>query len=324
MSLGITAAGWAAIGAVGGGLIAANASSNAADTQAAASDRAAQISDDQFKLTRADQLKQYDQSRQDLLDANAQNRTDILAQLAQTRSDQAPYREAGTKSLAELMAGSAPGGDFTKNYERTGFEVDPGYQFRVQQGEQGIERAAAAGGGRYSGATLKALARFNSGIASQEYGNYDARQNVRENQFNINRDFRRNNLATLAGVGQTATRDVNAAGSNATSGLTGSTSGTAAGLVGSGTSLQSLLGQLGAGNATYQGNALQSSAAARASGYVGGANAVTGAIGQGLGYYQNNNLLQMLQRGSSTSPPSTNYGSLVDLYSTPSSESLIF
>lgn len=55
------------------------------------------------------------------------------------------------------------------------FQADPGYQFRQQQGEQAINRAASAAGGRISGATLKALSGFNQDLASQEYGNFAQR-----------------------------------------------------------------------------------------------------------------------------------------------------
>jgi len=49
-------------------------------------------------------------------------------------------------------------------------QMDPGYQFRQQQGEQALGRMSSAAGGRLGGAALKGLAEFNSGLASQEYG----------------------------------------------------------------------------------------------------------------------------------------------------------
>ena len=58
----------------------------------------------------------------------------------------------------------------------SGFESDPGYQFRLQQGEQAINRAASARGGRYGGATLKALQEHGQGLASQEFANFSARR----------------------------------------------------------------------------------------------------------------------------------------------------
>ncbi len=55
---------------------------------------------------------------------------------------------------------------------RSGFETDPGYQFRLQQGQG----AAAAAGGDYDAATLAALNDYNQGAATNEYGNYAQRQ----------------------------------------------------------------------------------------------------------------------------------------------------
>lgn len=51
------------------------------------------------------------------------------------------------------------------------FQADPGYQFRQQEGEAALQRAAAAGGNLNSGRAAKDLASFNSGLASQEFGN---------------------------------------------------------------------------------------------------------------------------------------------------------
>jgi hypothetical protein len=57
-----------------------------------------------------------------------------------------------------------------------GFEADPGYQFRLQQGEQALNRAASAHGGRLGGAQLQALMAHGQGLASQEFNNYANRQ----------------------------------------------------------------------------------------------------------------------------------------------------
>jgi hypothetical protein len=48
---------------------------------------------------------------------------------------------------------------------------DPGYQFRLEQGNQALDRSAAARGGLLSGAQIAASTDFNSGMASQEYQN---------------------------------------------------------------------------------------------------------------------------------------------------------
>lgn len=266
----------AVIGAAVVGAVASNAASNkAAHAQEDASNAGIAAQEKNGDADRAQQKYFYDQ-----------NRTDQLAQIAQARVDAQPYRTAGETSLRSLVSRTGADGDLSKNYQRGNFEADPGYQFRTQEGEKGIQRAASARGGLYSGATLKALARFNSGLASQEYGAFDTRENNKENQFNLNRDYQRNNLATLAGIGQTSTRDVTQAGATGT-GAIGAAGSQAAGQIG-----QSYMNQ---GNqiAGLMGNAGE----ARASGYIGGANALTGAIGQGLNYYNNRNLIQSLSRG---------------------------
>lgn len=60
--------------------------------------------------------------------------------------------------------------DFTPqtfNWTPANLANDPAYQFRLQQGQAGIEAAANAGGTRFSGATLKDLSTFNTGTAAQ-------------------------------------------------------------------------------------------------------------------------------------------------------------
>lgn len=96
-----------------------------------------------------------------------------------------PQVSAGNTARNALMyetgLGSQPSG-----YE--GFQATPGYEFVRNEGLRGIERSAAARGMTQSGAQLKALNRFNSGLASQEYGNHY------------------NRLAGIAGAGQTASQ----------------------------------------------------------------------------------------------------------------------
>lgn len=47
----------------------------------------------------------------------------------------------------------------------------PGYQFALNQGNEAINRSAAAKGQLNSGNVLAELAKFGQGMASQEYGN---------------------------------------------------------------------------------------------------------------------------------------------------------
>ena len=94
----------------------------------------------------------------------------------------------------EYAAANTAGG--TGVLEYGGFKESPGYQFRLDEGQTALERMAAARGLRLSGGTLKEAARFGDGMASQEYGNYY------------------NRLAGLAGVGQAAVGQQQAAGTN--------------------------------------------------------------------------------------------------------------
>lgn len=134
------------------------------------------------------------------------------------------------------------------------FQADPGYAFRMSEGMKALERSAAARGGLMSGATGKALQRYGQDLGSQEYMNAF-------NRYQAERQARLGPLQSLAGVGQTAANT-----------LTGAA------------------GQLGQNIA----GGLQAAGAARASGYVGGANALTSALGTGLNYYQGQQYMNRL------------------------------
>lgn len=82
-----------------------------------------------------------------------------------------------------------------------------GLQFGLDQGNQGINRMAAAGGGLLSGATLKALTRFGN-----DYGSTKA--NEAYNRYNTTNDSIYNKLAGISGAGQQATNQVSSAGQN--------------------------------------------------------------------------------------------------------------
>lgn len=120
----------------------------------------------------------------------------------QTRADQQPWREAGVNALSGL--GSA---DFQRDFGMSDFQKDPGYDFRMQEGQKAIERSAAARGGLQSGGTLKALGRYGQDYASNEYQNA-------YNRFNNDRTNRFNRLSSIAGLGQTANAQVGNAGMN--------------------------------------------------------------------------------------------------------------
>lgn len=60
-----------------------------------------------------------------------------------------------------------------------GFTKTPGYDFRLQQGQDSLEATAAARGGLYSGAAMRDALKFGQDYGSNEYGNYLARLGAR-------------------------------------------------------------------------------------------------------------------------------------------------
>lgn len=98
------------------------------------------------------------------------------------------YRNANPASGGGVTAGGSP--------DMSAFFTSPGYQFRRDEGMRGINNSFAARGGALSGNALRALTDFNSNIASSEFGNYF------------------NQLASVAGIGQTATNQTAAYGAD--------------------------------------------------------------------------------------------------------------
>ena len=80
------------------------------------------------------------------------------------------------------------------------FRDSTGYQFRLGEGQKGLERSAAARGGLLSGAAIKAAADYGQNTASGEFGNY----------FNY--------LMNIANGGQSALNNTGQAGQNFASG----------------------------------------------------------------------------------------------------------
>ena len=86
--------------------------------------------------------------------------------------------------VRDLFAGSIGAGDSTRSRlealfglggDGAIFEGTPGFQFARDQGLQGAERAASAGGFSGGGRAMKEAARFASGLAAQDRGNEIAR-----------------------------------------------------------------------------------------------------------------------------------------------------
>jgi hypothetical protein len=91
------------------------------------------------------------------------------------------------------------------------FEADPGYAFRKKEGIDKIEQSAASGGRLLSGATLKDLATFNSGLASQEYdkayGRYDTDRKFGEATATDERNYNNENRKWDTNFNESQRRD---------------------------------------------------------------------------------------------------------------------
>lgn len=207
---------WVAGAVVVSSAIGANAAGSAADTQAAAANRAADL-----------QYKQWQESV----------------------ALQEPWRKAGEQALNKLI----PLTDYTK-FGMAQFQQDPGYAFRMSEGLKALDRQAAARGGLISGGALKAAQRYGQDYGSQEYQNAF-------NRYQTERAAQLQPLQSLAGVGQTTAQQ---------------------------------LGQAGQTMASNVGEAQAAAAQARASGYVGQANALTGGLNTYLNYQQGQNMLNTL------------------------------
>lgn len=115
----------------------------------------------------------------------------------QSRADLQPIQNAGYQTLGTMVSGLTPGGDFNRAFTMQDFAADPGYEFRMQEGQRGLESAASARGGLLSGGTLKALERYRQGMGAQEYGAaYD--------RWRSNTADRFARLSDVAGMGQGA------------------------------------------------------------------------------------------------------------------------
>ena len=157
-----------------------------------------------------------------------------------------PWLTTGTNAnytLSNLLGSGGSSGNTQPDY--SSFFNSPDYNFAQQQGQRGVINAANAQGVGLSGGTLKDLATFNSGLASQQYGNYF------------------NRLMAMSGVG------LNAAGN--IKDIAGMKGNLATGQANSNNTASSNIG-----------NTMQGIGQAQASGIVGGTNAVTGAVNSGV------------------------------------------
>ena len=183
--------------------------------------------------------------------AGAQTHEDAMRESARLQKEmfdvqneqQKPYREAGYSGLSDIVAMKPY---LTKQFGPEDFQagIDPSYNFRLEQGNLATTNMANRAGGAIGGNALRGLMDYGQGAASQEYGNVF-------NRFQTGRSNIYNNLASIAGLGQTAvgqTGQLSAyAGQNIGSAMSGAGSAIGAGQVAAGNAYGG--GIQGAGNA---------------------------------------------------------------------------
>jgi hypothetical protein len=119
---------------------------------------------------------------------------DVMGQTREANAYLDPYSKAGSRSLATLSdLANAPQAQF----DPSNLSMDPGYAFRMAEGQKAIERSAAARGIGQTGGTLKALTRYGQDAASQEYQNAFGRA---LSTFGANQSARQQQLGTLTGL----------------------------------------------------------------------------------------------------------------------------
>jgi len=115
---------------------------------------------------------------------------------------QKPFYDVGVNALPELVAASK----YTP-FSMDQFQQDPGYAFRIKEGQKRLDRSAAARGGLISGAALKAATEYGQEMGSQEYMNAF-------NRYQTERQNRLQPLQSLTGMSQTTANTLGTAGQN--------------------------------------------------------------------------------------------------------------
>ncbi len=116
-----------------------------------------------------DIISSADRSSAMVSDAAGRAGADATAAAGRSNALLEPYRFAGNNANDQLDLGLAEGGRFSRNPTMADIQIDPGFDFRLGQGQKTLERSAAARGGAASGTALMDLTRFSQGLASDEY-----------------------------------------------------------------------------------------------------------------------------------------------------------
>lgn len=151
-------------------------------------------------------------SSDNTLEATSDTNAMLQKQYDQTREDNEPWRLAGQEALKSIQ--ETP--DFSFSNDDYDFFSDPSYEFRQQEGINALDRSAASRGRLLSGGQDRAVTRYASDLASQEYGNAFARA---KSTYDTNL----NTQKSLAGVGQQANQSNISSGNSLTQSMANNT-----------------------------------------------------------------------------------------------------
>ena len=137
------------------------------------------------------------EAEKEMADANLLLQRELAEQ---QREDFAPWRDVGQQALDKIWSGVQSG-----EFEVGQIDVtkDPGYQFRMDQGVEALDKSAAARGRLLSGAQQKGINEYAQNVGSQEYANAYAREsNEKARKFNILSGLSQGGQASAAGQAQ--------------------------------------------------------------------------------------------------------------------------
>lgn len=191
--------------------------------------------------------------------ANAANNASALQwqQFQQMQQNLQPYMQLGANNIPGLQSqlGQLGNMNFSFNPTESQLEQTPGYQFTLQQGLKGVDNAASAKGLNLSGAQMKGIGQYTTGLADQTYQQQyqNALQNFMTN-YGVSSD-QYNRLSGLVGLGQNAAAGVGNAGlqtaNTAGNYLTSGANAQAAGTIGSANAINSGIGSVAQGGLLY-------------------------------------------------------------------------
>jgi len=257
-----------------GGYLGSQGAKSAAETQAGAATKSGELQKQMFD----EQMRLQDPYRQAGL--IGQTRLMTLLGLGGTQPSGGGGGGGLIGGVGNALAGAAAGpyvggdvsspdyGKYAKDFSMADYKADPGYAFRLSEGMKALSHKAGSRGGLVSGTTMKGMADYIGGSASQEYGNAFAR-------YQAERAAQLQPLGNLMSSGQAAASNQAAGAGN---------------------------------YAVNAGNAITSAGNAIGAGQLGAANTLASGLGTAASAYQNQtnftNWLNRNQPSAATYGPS--------------------